>query len=56
MKGNDCGGGGVFVVIKGSTVDVAGEEMKGFAGLVVRHTPMLFVIARVSLCACALCI
>lgn len=43
------------VLIKDSTVDVAGEETKGFAGLVVRHTPMLFVIARVSSCACALC-
>lgn len=41
-------GGGVFVIIKGSTVDVAGEETKGFGGLLVRHTPMVFVIARVS--------
>lgn len=56
MKGNDSGG--VFVIIKGSTVDVAGEETKGFGGLVVRHTPMVFVIARVSscACACALCV
>lgn len=31
--------------VKGSTVDAAGGERVGLSGLLVRHTPMLFVTA-----------